>query len=301
MAYENYYQQATASALSASGLGFDSLASRGALGLVDTGWPSYPPPGYPPSYLGSSLPACPTTHGPHGQSHLNPALPPGGHRDVSISEAVASSSHLNFLPDQIGDASGLGLSKDLFAPHHHSLPPSSVATTLSMLGGGSSIFGGNSNVLAGMGSGNVDLLAAAAAAAATASSSAPGAHGGGSSMQQGAAHGMNGGGASGILGGGPNILGGSHHGVYLTPPMHPAASLLYSSLCSVLPHTPTTLTPPTNTPTREDVIRVAGSAPSNQGALHPMPPSSSSSSGSLGISRNSGIHQRPPDPVWRPY
>ncbi|XP_064104389.1 segmentation protein Runt-like, partial [Macrobrachium nipponense] len=58
-------------------LGFDDLPGGDALGLVDTGWATYPPPGYPPSYLGSSLPACPSAHGPHGQSHLSSALPPG--------------------------------------------------------------------------------------------------------------------------------------------------------------------------------------------------------------------------------
>ncbi|XP_066987714.1 runt-related transcription factor 1-like isoform X2 [Macrobrachium rosenbergii] len=289
-------------------------------GLVDTGWATYPPPGYPPSYLGSSLPACPSGHGPHGQSHLSPALPPGAHRDVGISEvAAASSSHLNLLPDQLGDAAAsLSLSKDLLGAGggggHPVLPPSSVSTTLSMLGGGTSVFGGSNNVLGpagvlgGMGTGNVDLLAAAAAAAASSAAAPPGAHGSGSSLQS-AAHGVNGsgagalgGGGAGILGGGPNLLGGGHAGVYLAPPMIPAASLLYSSLCSVLPHTPTTLTPPTNTPTREDLIRGAGSSSSSssQGHLPPPPPHSlPPPSGSLGSL--SGNHPRPPDPVWRPY
>ncbi|XP_066987716.1 protein lozenge-like isoform X3 [Macrobrachium rosenbergii] len=307
-------------ALPAGILGFDHLPGRDALGLVDTGWATYPPPGYPPSYLGSSLPACPSGHGPHGQSHLSPALPPGAHRDVGISEvAAASSSHLNLLPDQLGDAAAsLSLSKDLLGAGggggHPVLPPSSVSTTLSMLGGGTSVFGGSNNVLGpagvlgGMGTGNVDLLAAAAAAAASSAAAPPGAHGSGSSLQS-AAHGVNGsgagalgGGGAGILGGGPNLLGGGHAGVYLAPPMIPAASLLYSSLCSVLPHTPTTLTPPTNTPTREDLIRGAGSSSSSssQGHLPPPPPHSlPPPSGSLGSL--SGNHPRPPDPVWRPY
>ncbi|KAK7084673.1 hypothetical protein SK128_015357 [Halocaridina rubra] len=268
-------------------------------GLVDTGWAAYPPPGYPPTYLGSSLPACPTTHPHHGHPHLATNLPPAAQRDLGIAEAAAaaaaaaaSSSHLNFLSDHLGggDATGLSIPKELLGGPHSGIPSSvSVATTLSMLGGGA-VFGGNAgsatSLLGGchtvhggdVGSGNDAGIAHGASVA-----------GGGSSVL---------GGGAGVLGVGPNFAGGGP-GVYLTPPMLPAASLLYSSLCSVLPHTPTTATPPTNTPpTREDVTRPSNSAIS-QGLSQPLP---HPTAGLISSSSNPPNNlPRPPDPVWRPY
>ncbi|XP_069188019.1 protein lozenge [Procambarus clarkii] len=230
----------------------DPLAASIALkynGLVDTGWAGYPAAGYPASYLGSSLSACPTSH-----AHITPSLPPTAQRDGTIAEAMASSSHLNMLTDHLGGDGSLALTKELLTGPPPLLPPAvSVATSLGMLGGGVSIIGGGVNTL-----------------------------GGGASVA---------GSGSGVLRGGSNLLGGGS-GVYLTPPILPA-SLLYSSLCSALPHTPTSSAPSTATPTQEDVIR-----PSSSTSILGIPQSLSSLSG---VSPPSGHHSRPPDPVWRPY
>ena len=207
------------------------------------------------------------------------------------------------LSDHLGDAASLGLTKDLLGGAHSALTPAvSVATTLGMLGGGCpSVFGGTSGVLGpgavgmlgGMTAGNVDLLAGSPIShGSTANSS--------SSMtvppHTGSGVGALGGGGGGILGAGQSLLGGGP-GVYITPPMLPAASLLYSSLCSALPHTPTTATPPSNTPTREDVIRPSSSN-TNQGPSHPLAPLPLPVGPVPSIPENI---RKAPDPVWRPY
>ncbi|KAG7171761.1 hypothetical protein Hamer_G000671 [Homarus americanus] len=249
----------------------DPLAASIALkynGLVDTGWTGYPTAGYPTSYLGSSLPACPTGHAHSAHTHLTPSLPPTSQRDGVIAEAMASSSHLNLLSEHLGPDGNLSLPKDLLTAPPPVLPPSvSVATSLGMLGGGSNVLGGGHNILGGGANvlgGGVNVI------------------GGGANLP---------GGGSNVFGGGANFLGGGS-GVYLTPPMLPA-SLLYSSLCSALPHTPPTSATPSVTPTQEDMIRPSSST-SILGLPQALPPLA-------GVSSSTGHAPRPPDPVWRPY
>ncbi|CAL4063485.1 unnamed protein product, partial [Meganyctiphanes norvegica] len=90
----------------------DPLAASLALkynGLVDTGWPSYPGASYPPTYLGSSLPACPTA------AHLASAhSTSSSHRDQQDAHAAASSTHLSLLAEAINSSDhSLMLNKDL--------------------------------------------------------------------------------------------------------------------------------------------------------------------------------------------
>ncbi|XP_071512926.1 uncharacterized protein [Panulirus ornatus] len=245
-------------------------------GLVDTGWAGYPPAaagGYPASYLGSSLPACPSSHAhaAAAHAHLTPTLPPTTQRDGTNVQAIASSSHLSLLSDQLGAEGNLSLPKDLLTAPQAILPPSvSIATSLGMLGGGATVLGGGASVLTGGANalgGGVNAL------------------GGGANVPGGGANIP--GGGSNVLGGGANLLGGGT-GVYLTPPMIPA-SLLYSSLCSALPPTPTS----TATPTREDIIRPSSST-NLPGLPQSLPPLA-------GVTSPSGHPPRPPDPVWRPY
>lgn len=175
------------------------------------------------------------------------------------------------LSEHLGPEGSLALPKELLTGPQGVLPPSvSIATSLGMFGGGANVLGGGASVLGG----GANALAGGVNAL-----------GGGANMS--------GGGASvpvsvsSVLGGGANILGGGA-GVYLTPPMIPA-SLLYSSLCSALPPTPTS----TATPTREDIIRPSSSA-TVTGLSQSLPPLA-------GVSPASGHPPRPPDPVWRPY
>ncbi|KAK4299652.1 hypothetical protein Pmani_028075 [Petrolisthes manimaculis] len=208
-------------------------------GLVDTGWSGYgPAASYPHSYLGSSLPACPTHH----THHLTPTTT---HREGAAPhhDTLPSASHLNFLTDHLGPEGTLTVPKDLLAATPPALPPSvSVATSLGILGGGASVLGGGVSMLGGGGGGGAGIL---------------------------------GGGGGSMVGG----VGGGSTSVYLTQPLLPA-SLLYSSLCSALPH-PSTATPPP-TPTRPSPSTPLPSL--HLASITPQPPP-----------------PRPPDPVWRPY
>nr|XP_053636371.1 keratin, type II cytoskeletal 3-like [Cherax quadricarinatus] len=243
-------------------------------GLVEAGWAGYPSAGYSASYLGSSLTACPSGH---AHAHITSSLPPTLQREGAIAEAMASSSHLSLMTEHRGGDGNLTLSKDLLSGPPSVLPPAvSVATSLGMLGGGASILGGGVN---GLGGGTTVLGGGANGLRGGANGLGGGASmlGGGVSVIGGGVNGL--GGVTSISGGGTNLLGGGP-GVYLTPPILPA-SILYSSLCSALPHTPTSSAPPS-------VIQEDMALPSSSS----LPPLSR-------VSPSTG--HRPPDPVWRPY
>lgn len=179
------------------------------------------------------------------------------------------------LSETLGGDASLALAKDLLPAAPSVLPPSvSVATSLSMLGGGVSVLGGGASTIGGGASmlgGGVSVLGGGA-----------GVLGGGGGLTTGGGGGGGAGGGSGVLGGGS--------GMYLNPPVLPA-SLLYTSLCSALPHTPTSQAPPLSTPPREDLLRPSSSATGLPQALPSLG----------GLSSLPGHPPRPPDPVWRPY
>ncbi|ROT80698.1 hypothetical protein C7M84_000558 [Penaeus vannamei] len=217
-------------------------------GLVDTGWAGYPPTGYPPSYLGSSLPACPSGHAHTAHhAHMPPALPSATQREA-IETAAATASHHSLLSETLGGDASLALAKDLLpaAPPCSRRPcPSPRPSVCS--GAASACWGGGASTI-----------------------------GGGASML---------GAVSACLG--RSRRGGS--GMYLNPPVLPA-SLLYTSLCSALPHTPTSQAPPLSTPPREDLLRPSSSATGLPQALPSLG----------GLSSLPGHPPRPPTPCGAP-
>ncbi|XP_042866673.1 protein lozenge-like isoform X2 [Penaeus japonicus] len=255
----------------------DPLAASLALkynGLVDSGWAGYPPTGYPPSYLGSSLSACPSGHAhTAAHAHMPPTLQ--SVQREAIETAAATASHHSLLPEGLAGEGNLALPKELLpAPPSVLAPSVSVATSLSMLGGGVSVLGGGASSLGG----GANMLGAGVSVL-----------GGGASVLGGGGGLPGGGGGGGGAGGGSAVLGGGS-GMYLNPPVLPA-SLLYSSLCSALPHTPTSQAPPLSTPPRDDLLRPSSSAAGLSQALPSLG----------GLSSLPGHPPRPPDPVWRPY
>ncbi|XP_050734980.1 runt-related transcription factor 3-like isoform X2 [Eriocheir sinensis] len=217
-------------------------------GVMEAAWPGYTTASpYPPPYLGSSLSACPSATHPTHAAHLPPTLPPTSQRGAppTQQEAAAAAAAAASNNHLSFLTEQLGGASDrLLPPLPKDFLPPSVATSLGIFGGG--MLGGGAGLL-----------------------------GGGASVSGSQSAGV---GAGGLLGGGSG-----GEGVYLAPPFLPA-SLLYSSLCSSLPHhaAPPVSTPPPHPPsTSTPLPPLGGLGTLTTLAGQPLP--------------------RPPDPVWRPY